>query len=113
MITLKIKRSSFWEWFVESKEEFGILESPVGTGNTVQRAIDDFIRCFTMVNGFTPEYKLEQHIEGMFINIQAVGSVSGRIYSFECDYQAEEFAKLFGGTARSGKDESGRWIAVL
>lgn len=36
-----------------------------------------------------------------------------RIYEFDHAYQAEEFAELFGGVARTGRNENGKWIVLI
>jgi hypothetical protein len=36
-----------------------------------------------------------------------------RIYHFDNLHQAEEFASLFKGTARAGKEPNGKWAALL
>jgi len=36
-----------------------------------------------------------------------------RYYAFGAAYEAEEFAYMHGGSAHAGKDECGRWIAVI
>jgi len=36
-----------------------------------------------------------------------------RVYSFEHPHEAEQFAELFGGIARSGKDSNGQWLAFI
>ena len=36
-----------------------------------------------------------------------------RVYSFDHAYQADEFAEMFNGIARSGKDSIGKWTVLL
>jgi hypothetical protein len=49
----------------------------------------------------------------MYIGTQTINDIERRLYIFDCAFEAEEFAELHDGIARAGKDEFGRWIAVI
>lgn len=57
MILIEVRRSADgYNWIAEEKGQ-SVLCDPFGKDRTILGAIEDFLRCFKIMNGFSPEYK--------------------------------------------------------
>jgi len=59
MIQLKVRRSDsiMGKWACEEIKQNTDLNAPLGMGDSIQEAIEDFERSFTTLIGMKPDYK--------------------------------------------------------
>ena len=49
----------------------------------------------------------------MYIYTTKIDLYERRVYAFDQAYMAEDFACMYDGFARAGKDEFQRWVAII
>lgn len=57
MIIIEVRRSALGDQWIAEKQGQSVLCDPVGIEKTIPDAIQAFLKSFTILIGFTPEYK--------------------------------------------------------